>query len=96
MSSKQPISIEQAHLVGTQLGLDWKKISPEQFRRGLQAELEHGQYHSETQVTVGYLVLMGKFVWAQLMIWDQLKETRDYYRRLDQARGDRQNVAFTD
>jgi hypothetical protein len=61
-----------------QLGLDWTKIDLEQFRRGLEIELEHGAIDPETNVTGDDLVLTGKIAWAHL------KEIRDYYTRLDQ------------
>jgi hypothetical protein len=33
------------------LGLDWVKIDLEQFRRGLEVELEHGARDPETDLT---------------------------------------------
>jgi hypothetical protein len=49
----------------------------EQFRRGLEVELEHGARDPETNVTSDDLLLTGKIAWAHL------KEIRDYYTRLD-------------
>jgi hypothetical protein len=77
MSSKRQISVEEARSFGTQLGIDWAKIDLEQFRRGLEVELEHGAHDSETNVTGDDLVLTGKIAWAHL------KEIGDYYTRLD-------------
>ncbi len=54
MNSERPIPIEVAYSVGGQLGIDWTKIDLEQFRRGLEVELEHG------------LVLTGTIAWAHL------------------------------
>jgi hypothetical protein len=77
MSNKRQFSAQEAHTVGTQLGLDWTKIDLEQFRRGLEVELEHGAIDPETNVTGDDLVLTGKIAWAHL------KEIQDYYTRLD-------------
>jgi hypothetical protein len=77
MDSITKISTEEAHSVGTQLGIDWTKIDLEQFRRGLEVELEHGAHDSETNVTNNDPILTGKIAWAHL------KEFRDYYTRLD-------------
>jgi hypothetical protein len=78
MSAKEHFSIEEARAIGTQLGIDWTKIDLEQFRRGLEVELEHGARDPETNVTNNDPVLTGKIAWAHL------KEIRDYYTRLDQ------------
>jgi hypothetical protein len=77
VGSKRQLSVEEARSVGTQLGIDWTKINLEQFRRGLEVELEHGAHDSETNVTGDDLVLTGKIAWAHL------KEIGDYYTRLD-------------
>jgi len=77
MSNKRKFSSEEARAVGMQLKLDWKQIDLEQFRRGLEVELEHGEVDPETNVTGDNLVLTGKIAWAHL------KEIRDYYTRLD-------------
>ncbi|NWF68396.1 MAG: hypothetical protein HXY40_04865 [Chloroflexi bacterium] len=78
MSSKQQISCEEARSVGTQLGIDWTIIDLEQFRRGLEVELEHGAHDPETNITNDDPILTGKIAWAHL------KEIHDYYTRLDQ------------
>ena len=41
------------------LGIDWVKVDPEQFRRGLEVELEHGARDPETNVTNDDLALTG-------------------------------------
>ncbi len=78
MSDKRKITTEAARTTGTQLGLDWAKIDMEQFRRGLEVELEHGAQDPETDVTHDDMMLTGKIAWAHL------KEISDYYTRLDQ------------
>jgi hypothetical protein len=77
MDSKRQISTEEARSIGTQLGINWTQIDLEQFRRGLEVELEHGAHDPETNVTDDDLNLTGKIAWAHL------KEIRDYYTRLD-------------
>lgn len=78
MNKKRQFSTEEARSIGTQLKIDWSKVHLEQFRRGLEVELEHGAIDPETDVTHDDLVLTGKIAWAHL------KEIRDYYTRLDQ------------
>lgn len=77
MAEKRRISADEARQVGGILGVDWTRIDLEQFRRGLEVELEHGARDPETNVTNDDLSLTGKIAWAHL------KEYRDYYTRLD-------------
>jgi hypothetical protein len=77
MINKRQFSTEEARSIGAQLKIDWSQINLEQFRRGLEVELEHGVRDPETNVTGDDLVLTAKIAWAHL------KEIRDYYRRLD-------------
>ena len=77
MADKRRISAEEAQQVGSKLGLDWKQIELEQFRRGLEVELEHGARDPQTNVTNDDLMLTGKIALAHL------KEFADYYTRLD-------------
>ena len=77
MANKRWISAEEARNVGSTLKIDWTKVDLEQFRRGLEVELEHGARDSETNVTNDDLTLTGKVAWAHL------KEFPDYYTRLD-------------
>jgi len=77
MTAKRSFTIEQARGVGDTLGIDWKTVDLEQFRRGLEVELEHGARDPQTNVTGDNLILTGKIAWAHL------KEIHDYYARLD-------------
>ena len=77
MAQQQPISADEANQVGAILGLDWTHVDLDQFRRGLEVELEHGARDSQTNVTDDDMVLTGKIAWAHL------KEFPDYYARLD-------------
>lgn len=74
---KRRITAEEAAAVGAALGIDWSKVNPEEFRRGLEVELEHGAHDPETNVTGDDIQLTGKIAWAHL------KEFPDYYTRLD-------------
>lgn len=77
MNKKRQFSTEEASSIGAQLKIDWSQIDLEQFRRGLEVELEHGAIDPETNITGDDLVYTGKIAWAHL------KEIRDYYTRLD-------------
>ena len=77
MGNKHRIEAEEAQRVGASLGIDWTQIDLQQFRRGLEVELEHGARDPETNVTGDDLSLTGKIAWAHL------KEFPDYYMRLD-------------
>ena len=85
MADKRRMSTTEAKQIGAMLGVDWKKVDLEQFRRGLEVELEHGARDPETNVTNDDLTLTGKIAWAHL------KEFPDYYTRLDklEAEADR-------
>jgi len=87
MSIKRQFSVQEARAIGMQLGLDWTKIDLEQFRRGLEVELEHGAIDPETNVTGDDLVLTGKIAWAHL------KEIRDYYTLLNQLEAEAEGQA---
>ncbi len=87
MSNKRQFSAEQARSIGMQLGIDWAQIDLEQFRRGIEVELEHGAIDPETNVTNDDPVLTGKIAWAHL------KEIRDYYTRLDRLEAEAKSQA---
>jgi uncharacterized protein DUF5661 len=77
MSTKRTFTIEQARKIGEALGIDWATVDLDQFRRGLEVELEHGAHDPQTNVTNDDPLVTGKIAWAHL------KEIRDYYTRLD-------------
>ena len=77
MVSQRTFSTEDARRVGDRLGINWTQVDIEQFRMGMEVELEHGARDSETNVTNDDLTLTGKIAWAHL------KEFPDYYTRLD-------------
>ncbi len=67
---------EEARRVGTALGVDWHDFDVDQFRRGMDVELEHGLADPETNVTNDDDLLTGKIALAHL------REFPDYYDRL--------------
>lgn len=67
---------DEARTIGSRLKIDWTKVDLEQFRQGLEVEMEHGKRDEETDVTHDDLLATGKIAWAHL------KEIPDYYKRL--------------
>ncbi len=55
------------------------KVDPEEFRKGLEVELEHGMTFNDANVTNNHPLLTGLIVMAHF------KETLDYYRLLEVA-----------
>jgi len=77
MSSKKHFSLDEAKKIGERLGIDWKKFDLEQFRRGMDIELEHGLIDPHTNVSNDDPLITGKIALAHL------NEFPDYYTRLD-------------
>jgi len=77
-SATRQFTAEEATSIGTTIGIDWvtSPFDVEQFRIGLEVELEHGAHDPETNVTGDDPILTGKIAWAHL------KELPDYYTRL--------------
>ena len=78
MSEKQVFTVEQARATGEQIGIDWtsSRFDPEQFRMGMDVELEHGTQDHATNVTDDDIVVTAKIARAHL------NEFPDYYTRL--------------
>jgi Protein of unknown function (DUF5661) len=76
MVSQRMFTAEEARRVGERIGINWSEVDLEQFRMGLEVELEHGVRNVVTNVTNDDLVLTGKIALAHLM------ELPDYYTRL--------------
>jgi hypothetical protein len=77
MSSEKHFTEDDAKRVGEALGIDWSKWDVEQFRRGMDVELEHGTVDPHTNVTDDDPLMTGKIALAHL------NEIPDYYTRLD-------------
>ena len=69
-------TLEEAKEIGNQIGVSWTKCNPEQFRIGLEVELEHGKINPATNVTNDDLMVTAKIALAHL------NEFPDYYDRL--------------
>ena len=79
---KNNFSTEEARKIGEALGIKWNKFDVEQFRRGMDVELEHGLKDSRTNVTNDDPLTTGKIALAHL------NEFPDYYVRLSQMEED--------
>lgn len=76
MEPKTNFTTEEAKRVGEMLGIDWSKFDVEQFRMGMDVELEHGLRDPHTNVTDDDPIMTGKIALAHL------NEFSDYYTRL--------------
>jgi len=77
MTSKKHFTAAEAKQIGEALGIDWSKFDIEQYRMGLDVELEHGKVDRHTNVTNDDPIMTGKIALAHL------NEFPDYYTRLD-------------
>ena len=75
--SSRHFTIEEAKRIGEALNVDWSKFDVEQFRMGLNVELEHGVRDVQTNVTHDDEMVTGKIALAHL------NEFPDYYTRLE-------------
>lgn len=73
MKVRKSFTAEEAKEIGKELGIDWSKFDVEQFRVGMEVELEHGLRDPNTNddpLTTGKIALA------------HLNEFPDYYTRL--------------
>ncbi len=73
------VSLNEAKKLLKEINAAGMKIEPEQFRVGLEVELEHGTMFKDAVVTNNHPIITGKIVLAHM------KESLDYYRRLEVA-----------
>jgi len=73
------VSGEEASTILNVVNTQGMNIPLEAFRKGLEVELEHGTRFEDANVTNNHPILTGKIVIAHL------KETMDYYERIDVA-----------
>ena len=73
------VTAKEARTIMTVVNTEKMAIPPEAFRRGLEVELEHGTRFKDANVTNNHPVITGRIVLAHL------KETMDYYERLEVA-----------
>jgi hypothetical protein len=77
MTAKKHVQEEEAQIIGDTLGITWDRFDVDQFRRGMDVELEHGARDPHTNVTNDDLITTGKIALAHL------NEFPDYYDRLE-------------
>jgi Protein of unknown function (DUF5661) len=78
MSEEAHFTAAQARTAGEHIGIDWatSPFGVEQFRMGMDVELEHGTQDPQTNVTDDDVTLTAKIARAHL------NEFPDYYTRL--------------
>lgn len=78
MSEKARFTPEEARAAGERIGIEWEtsRFAVEQFRMGMDVELEHGTQDLETNVTDDDVTVTAKIARAHL------NEFPDYYTRL--------------
>lgn len=70
------VTLDEAAIIRAELGGESLDVSVDEFRRGLEVELEHGLRFTDANVTNNHPLLTGKIVLAHL------REMLDYYARL--------------
>ena len=78
VSEDSRFTADQARAAGERIGIDWatSPFDVEQFRMGMEVELEHGTRDLETNVTGDDVTITAKIARAHL------NEFPDYYSRL--------------
>ncbi len=79
MSSRKSFTPEEARRIGAEIGIDWETapFDVEEFRSGMDVELEHGLHDVLTNVTDDDPQVTAKIALAHL------NEFPDYYTRLE-------------
>ena len=79
MGGRASFTAEEARRIGEEIGIDWSSapFEVEQFRAGMDVELEHGRHDPATNVTDDDARVTGKIALAHL------NEFPDYYTRLE-------------
>lgn len=77
---KEPtVTQEEAKIILSIVNTKGMDVPLEDFHQGLEVELEHGTRYEDANITNNHPILTGKIVLAHL------KETMDYYKRIDVA-----------
>ena len=89
MTGKRHFTSQEAARIAGQLGIDFKTAAfdLEQFRQGLDVELEHGRRDPATNVTDDDPLTTGKIALAHL------HEIPDYYHRLSKMEAEAEGRA---
>jgi Protein of unknown function (DUF5661) len=79
MTERTTFTADEARQIGESIGIDWAAapFDAEQFRMGMDVELEHGVHDLQTNVTDSDPTITAKIALAHL------KEFPDYYTRLE-------------
>ena len=83
---KTAFTLTEVKEIGTRVGIDFEKYRLEEFKKGLEVELEHGKKIAETNITNDDVYLTAKIAWAHL------HEIPDYYTRLEKMEKDAEAV----
>lgn len=73
------INIEEAKIILTEVNTKGMNIIIDDFKQGLEVELEHGLRFDDANVTNNHPIITGKIVLAHM------KESLDYYKLLEVA-----------
>lgn len=73
------VQLKEAKIILAEVNALKMEIDPEEFRKGLEVELEHGIRFEDANVTNNHPIITGMIVIAHL------KESLDYYKLLDVA-----------
>jgi Protein of unknown function (DUF5661) len=78
MTERRHFTADEAQAAGERIGIDWNtsRFDVEQFRMGMDVELEHGTHDLDTNVTNDDVDVTAKIARAHL------NEFPDYYTRL--------------
>ncbi len=77
METQKTFTTEEARVVGACLGVKWTNFDAEQFRKGMDIELEHGLRNPHTNITNDEPITTAKIALVHL------NEFPDYYNRLE-------------
>jgi hypothetical protein len=79
MGASKTFTADEARDAGAEIGIDWSSspFDVEQFRMGMDVELEHGREDNATNVTDDDPIVTAKIALAHL------NEFPDYYTRLE-------------
>jgi hypothetical protein len=84
MSERKRFTVDDARRIGAEIGIDWSSspFDVDEFRSGMDVELEHGLHDLATNVTDDDPHVTGKIARAHL------NEFPDYYTRLERMESD--------
>ena len=81
---RKSFTADEARVIGEEIGVEWatSPFDVEQFRIGMNVELEHGLHDARTNVSDDDPHVTGKIALAHL------NEFPDYYTRLERMEGE--------